>query len=318
MRGQVQEIPGIGIEEMSEEDREDTRAEELRVLFKRLYGPAEGQEKFDLADKSDDLYLSHALIQMALFSVKQQCIIDCRVAEGCINDGIAATQMIQETFKKWMEEKQINPSNNQPIKPETFYFHNCHVDHYFREYNTNRIFNPIDFQRYKNQYVEAKLIWKGIKEPPENVKQLFEEIKKLMPEISVTFSFDDFFVDDLSPDDFRDMTANQIYEFLNYLAERDSLFGKAVKKMMDSEKFQIEYNKAEETSLTKLKNFVIKCLLTIYHSLKWWFTRDTIREAKEEWRKSCERATTSSELRCFRDYIVTTLESELNLPARRC
>jgi hypothetical protein len=307
---------------IGDEEREDPKAAELRVLLRRLYGPVGDQPKFEFAN-NNDFYLAHALIQMALFSVKQECVVLRDIAEGCINDGSSATAMTPYALKALGEYDSVfgttdtrikdNPETRDSIKPETFYFHNCHVENFYSEANLDgkEGFDNYVLPKYANKYLDAKLIWLGIKEPPNNVKLFFQEIKKLVPETSVIFSFDDLFVHNLSPGDSRHMTANQIKEFLSNLASCNSLFGKAVKSMMNKENFKKEYKKAAETSLTKLKNFVVKCLLTIYHSLKWCFTRDTISEAKEAWRKSCEEATANPNLPGFRDYVTSELNKEV-------
>jgi hypothetical protein len=133
---------------LSQDEKESPAAEQLRTLLKRLYGPAEGQEKLDLHEGSNDFYLAHALIQLALFSIKQECGISFDIQKGCINDGTNSfimnlkafatlTDTSQEDFVDFVRRhfyrgnreeikiKRLNPGNREGIKIETLYFYNC-------------------------------------------------------------------------------------------------------------------------------------------------------------------------------------------------
>jgi hypothetical protein len=81
--------------------------------------------------------------------------------------------------------------------------------------------------------------------------------------------------------------------------------------MFDDAEFQKLYEALKEGPIDKLKDFLVKCLLIIYHSLKWCFTLDTISEAKEKWRKSV--ADNTKEFSDFRDYVTSSLQSEAGL-----
>ena len=68
---------------VEEDKQEDPRAEPLRKQFRKLYN-----EKYNLTE--DQRYLAHALLQTALYHIKQVCLISLETTKGCINDGMNA------------------------------------------------------------------------------------------------------------------------------------------------------------------------------------------------------------------------------------
>jgi hypothetical protein len=306
------------LEIANESANENLQAENLRTLFKRLYGAAEGQAKLNFHEESDDFYLAHALIQIILYEVDQECIISRDVGR-CINDGTTACVMTLDTLKRLGQNSRDyfssvditdtkiknNPVTRDPIKPETFYFVNCHIekDFYSRSNLVGDRFNHDDFIKYKKQYLQAILIYLNLEKPSNKISALFNEIKQLVPNLEIKVVLRAF--------NFDGMRADDIYKLLASLKKHDSPLGKAVTNMFDDAEFQKLYEALKEGPIDKLKDFLVKCLLIIYHSLKWCFTLDTISEAKEKWRKSV--ADNTKEFSDFRDYVTSSLQSEAGL-----
>jgi hypothetical protein len=134
-------------EQPVEGDGEDPHAEELRVLLRRLYGPVGDQPKFEFAN-NNDFYLAHALIQTALFSVKQKIsdMFGTYYDKGCINYGPEATPITLRRFKEKMKQCTIeNQWGKLGIQTETSYFNTS----YFNRYH---IYNEFFDNYYNEQY----------------------------------------------------------------------------------------------------------------------------------------------------------------------
>ena len=85
--------------------QEDPKAEQYRTLFRRLYGEAEGGQKFKLTN--EQRYLAHAILQLALYSIDQECGISQEITKNCINDGTNAFPMSKESFLEWIQGQRF-------------------------------------------------------------------------------------------------------------------------------------------------------------------------------------------------------------------
>ncbi len=234
---------------------------------------------------------------MMLYSSNQFCLISWGIQKDCINDGSSAAVMSQKSFVEWMFNNKINPDTRAPIQPETFYFYNCHIE--TNKYNNQNAYERFgnSFDVYEAQYEKAKSILGGLQEIDDNLPQ---EIKDILSEQENYITSRVKLL----------QSAEEIHKFLTKIAKRDDVpLGKAIKSFIDKKEYKDKYKEAKKGFLTLLKEFLIKCFLAIYESVKWCFTVDLIDKAKDNGRNNCEKIIGKA-IVDFRTYITQKLDDK--------
>ncbi len=305
---------------------ESPLAEEGRKLFKRLYGNAEGEAKFELDDTQEQFV--HALLQEMLYNIVQYSDIPGTYDKGYINDGCAGNVLDYDTLHNEQSflaraddgpgctvhyTRLGNPYTKERLYISTVYFHDIK--------NPETKIIRLDYEHfllicggspgsiaYKQQYEEALNVLKGQKEMPNWVPQ---EIKGFVVEYQLATkvitqekykqqilkTLDDLIKIPSTPDEIKkclkDCTDDNAYV---------QKFTNEIKTLLESDEFKKQYADATSSfNFEAFKDFVykaiayIKCALTYIDAQ----TRD------QQCRKidMANKPTTT-----FRNYVTSKLE----------
>ena len=272
--------------------------EGITKLFKRIYCDIEKQKAFAFTT-IENKFLAHALLQLALYSEKQNCCISYEDVQ-CINDGLNATAMSPEVFVQLRQD--ANPTTRENIRPETYYFYKCAIDINSDFFNKPR-YNVGDFELYKQQFNIAQLIFLGV----ENTKQynLPEEIQNCVSKVKMDIKIDNIINMASTTLEIK----NIVEKYANYLnssdKQNDQKLGVSLKKLLNSEEFKEKYKNSE---VSNFKLFVIKCIYFIKACIMFFFSTQTMKRIKCNYKDSTNTSKISGPLRDFKDFILKEIQ----------
>ena len=273
--------------------------ESLQTLYKRIYGDAEGEAQFVFKDDNQK-YLTHALIQSVLYNIEQQCVI-LFVEEHCLNDGTNAMPMSIDSFKVWVNTKQTNPETREPIQPETYNFYDCVT-------RTNT-FNKPSFAAYKTQYERAQLML--MESPLEGIPK---EVSDFIEKGNIKIAFQ---IQNLKNAITNASSAQEIRQLLENLSQNSNAtspeiqkFQKAIEALLEAEKFKKKFDEAKLGCFEQFKNFVLKCVYTIFYYIQWFLFSEkaTDRNAKIS-RGYKEIDNSTKAFKDFKDFVCTEIDN---------
>ena len=283
----------------------------LQCVFKRIYGAAEDQEQFVFKDDNQK-YLTHALIQSVLYNMEQDCVISYEENIHCLNDGTNAMPMSIDSFKVWVNTKQTNPETREPIQqtnpetrepiqPETYNFYDCVT-------RTNT-FNKPSFAAYKTQYERAQLML--MESPLEGIPK---EVSDFIEKGNIKIAFQ---IQNLKNAITNASSAQEIRQLLENLSQNSNAtspeiqkFQKAIEALLEAEKFKKKFDEAKLGCFEQFKNFVLKCVYTIFYYIQWFLFSEkaTDRNAKIS-RGYKEIDNSTKAFKDFKDFVCTEIDN---------
>ena len=280
--------------------------EEIKILFRRIYGDVEKQKTFAFTT-IENKFLAHALLQLVLYSEKQNCCISFDDDDvQCINDGAANFAMSPKAFVQWMKTSNTNPASSENIRPETYYFYKCAIN-MNGDFANKPEYNVNDFELYKQQYNIAKEIF--LEKTDINKHNLPKEIQSCISNIKI--------------DNIINMTSttleikNIVEKYANYLnssdKKNDQKLGVSLKKLLKSPEFEEKYKNSE---VSNFKLFVIKCIYFVKACIMFFFSSQNMQQIKEDYNDSINSYKKPAEFRDFKDFILKEIQHHQNMLLR--